>query len=948
MTGSGNCLGSAAIAPLDNALSCADFVSFFKEVHGCEPFPWQVRLTEQVLEKGVWPKVIDLPTGSGKTAVIDTAVFALAANPATSPRRIVFVIDRRIVVDQVFERAQRIKCRLDEANTPILKQIQSSLHELSGGKSLGVAALRGGVPIEGAWAQRPDQPWIVVSTVDQFGSRLLFRGYGVTPRMRPVHAGLAGNDCLVFLDEVQISVPFAETLARVSELPRGPLPRRYVTVEMSATPKDTESERFVLNARTDLEGCPELRRRVWAAKQAELRRILNVDKVPADVLKVVRQIDKSNRKGETHQVRSIGVVVNRVRTARETHNFLANAGHRTYLLTGRMRPLDRIDLLDQIEPVVAPDREQTSEELSLVVATQAIEVGADFSFDALITECAPVDSLRQRFGRLDRRGTWSESAGSPAQAWILGLKSVVGSKKPDPIYGQAIRETWGHLDSRVKDGKLDVGPLDLLDFPKQSSAPRALAPLLLKSHMDAWVQTNPETIVQPSLDWFLHGIDQNRPPEVSILWRYDRSPGALNLVPPRQAEMLQLPLSAVKSWLAGGSEVDVVDVGQEAGFEGSYTPTDKNVDDWVRWNGIGDGVESVEIGKIRPGDVLVVHPGRGGLNAGNWDPTSSELVEDLGDSAQLAYGRRATMRLDTRLNYVKSPPNPEGEAIEDTSVSDLIAKWLEDLSAELERRQDWVSETIARLLQTGFDIELAGEDEGAEGRYYILVERQQNTRKPLVDITVMDGSDETGSLTGTETSLSQHLAGVGERAGRIAERLYLPSEIVADIRLAGELHDLGKVDPRIQLQLVGGDPVEMEMRRGKPLAKSLRDARRVWKYPRGMRHELASVAMIESNREILGPAHDTELVLHLIATHHGFARPLPPIIEDADPKILSFELNGIRMKTSSNLVKSSMALEMADRFWRLVECYGYHGLALLEAIIRLADHQQSAKESTQS
>ena len=76
-----------------------DFAAFFRDIHGHTPFPWQQRLTTQVLTQGAWPKVIDLPTGTGKTAVLDTAVFALAARPAISPRRVVFVIDRRIVVD---------------------------------------------------------------------------------------------------------------------------------------------------------------------------------------------------------------------------------------------------------------------------------------------------------------------------------------------------------------------------------------------------------------------------------------------------------------------------------------------------------------------------------------------------------------------------------------------------------------------------------------------------------------------------------------------------------------------------------------------------------------------------------------------------------------------------------------------------------------------------------
>ena len=260
-----------------------DFTAFFRDVHGYEPFPWQQRLTMQVLNRRAWPKVIDLPTGTGKTAVLDTAVFAMAVQPETTPRRIVFVIDRRIVVDQVYERARRIRERIEAADTPVLERIRDRLRTLSDGKPLGVAALRGGNPIDGDWTHRPDQPWVLVSTVDQFGSRLLFRGYGVSPGMRPIHAGLAGNDCLVILDEVHLSVPFAQTLARISALRSGPLPRRFAVVEMSATPSDGATERFTLDSRTDLDGCAELCRRVAARKRAELVAVRNREAIPAAV-----------------------------------------------------------------------------------------------------------------------------------------------------------------------------------------------------------------------------------------------------------------------------------------------------------------------------------------------------------------------------------------------------------------------------------------------------------------------------------------------------------------------------------------------------------------------------------------------------------------------------------------------------------------------------------------
>ena len=621
----------------DRALAAEDFADFFRDVHGYEPFPWQQRLTARVLDSGTWPKIIDLPTGTGKTAVLDTAIFALACRPEAFSRRIVFVIDRRIVVDQVCERAQQIRARVESRETPVLEAVRERLRRLSDGEGapLGVAALRGGIPIDNEWTHRPDQPWVVVSTVDQFGSRLLFRGYGVTPGMRPIHAGLAGNDCLVILDEVHLSVPFAETLAQVAVLPSAKLPRRFHVVEMSATPSDTIAERFTLDPVDDLEGCDELRRRVHAAKQAERVSVPNQDALPKAVLKIIKSIaTKSKPGGLLDVIRSVGVVVNRVRTARETYRALAEAGYATHLITGRTRPLDRVDALTGILPAVDPDGERGPDQLTVVVATQAIEVGADFSFDALITECAAVDSLRQRFGRLDRRGACFARTGMSARAWIIGPMSVVASRKPDPIYGDSAKATWGELERRSGEAgqdSIDVGPLALRDFPIEATAPKTQAPLLLRTYMDAWAQTSPEPIVQPSLEWFLHGMDQDRVADVSILWRWDRSAETLRLVPPRQAEFLQVPIDAAKSWLAAEPEVEVADVAQAASDQDEAVPSSNaGTADWVRWEGFGkDPDKRIGSDGVRPGDILIVDPNRGGLNAGTWDPSATDPVADL-------------------------------------------------------------------------------------------------------------------------------------------------------------------------------------------------------------------------------------------------------------------------------------------------------------------------------
>ena len=923
------------------SLTAGDFARFFQDVHGVNPFPWQQRLTERVLDTG-WPSVVDLPTGTGKTALLDIAVFALAANPSESPRRIVFVIDRRIVVDQVCKRATQIQERLQEGDTRVLRSVMGSLRKLGGGKPLGVAALRGGIPIDREWTHRPDQPWVLVSTVDQFGSRLLFRGYGVGRRMRPVHAGLAGNDCLVILDEVHLSVPFAETLGQVARLSAGPLPKRFHIVTMSATPGPEDEDTFRLDDHADLEECAELRRRVLARKQAKLVSVPNRNALPAKVLALVRSLSKS---GVASAIRSVGVVVNRVRGARDTHRTLHEAGFRVHLITGRMRPLDRLAELEAIKSAVDPDRREALDEMTIVVATQAIEVGADFSFDALITECASVDSLRQRFGRLDRRGTYSERNDRPAPTWILGLRSDLGSKHPDPIYGDSIKETWKELkrlEPPSENDGIDVGPQSLGGFPQKAAAPPSQAPLLLNTHMDAWVQTNPQPIVDPPIEWFLHGIQRNVIHEVAIVWRRDRTDTALKLVPPRQAEFLSVPIDAVKSWFAGGPETDVADV---QGLVSGETEANTRIDGCVRWQGVGTETETIEsVADIRPGDTLVMSPDRGGLSFGTWDPSSKAPVEDRGDEAQVAHGRGATLRLDSGLPAIATLsgtlPSPDDETDADTPLHDRAREWLQ--VNDTNGQPEWLADVLRRL-QQGFCITLVEDGSDEPGGYYILTERNPGTGKPVTDPSAMDGSDQAGSMTGAAVTLSRHLEGVAERARRTAERLDLPRNIVDDLWLAGRLHDIGKADRRFQAQLVGDDPVRLEML-DKPLAKSLPAVPKIRRYPVGMRHELGSVALMDSTPEVLAPAHDRELVLHLIATHHGWARPLPPIIEDPDPQLVSYCVDGRCLEAHSNLADGPLALDMAERFWRLVGRYGYYGLAWLETILRLADHRQSAEE----
>ena len=267
---------------MSSPLTVDDFSTFFQEVHGCSPFPWQTRLLQQVAEQGSWPEVLDLPTGSGKTAALDVAIFhvALEAHRGTmrrAPARIALVVDRRLVVDDAFRRAEKIAKTLANAKQGTASdRVAERLRLLAGQNASPLLAhrLRGGLPREDNWVRTPSQPTILCSTVDQVGSRLLFRGYGVSDRMKPVHAGLVGTDCLILLDEGHLSEPFRQTLEWVQRYKgeawresRGPV-APWGVVLLTATPEKNLESTFGL--KEDDRKNEILARRYNASKPARL------------------------------------------------------------------------------------------------------------------------------------------------------------------------------------------------------------------------------------------------------------------------------------------------------------------------------------------------------------------------------------------------------------------------------------------------------------------------------------------------------------------------------------------------------------------------------------------------------------------------------------------------------------------------------------------------------
>lgn len=983
-------------------LGIDDFSAFFSAVHGGKPFPWQERLMDQVATEG-WPGLLDLPTGAGKTATLDIAVFHLAMQasrpgvPRHAPRRILMIVDRRIVVDQAHDRARCIASKLEEAKGGIVAEVASALRSLTdtaNSQPLAVTVLRGGIYRDPSWAKRPDQPLIVTSTVDQVGSRLLFRGYGVSESMRPVHAGLLTNDALLLLDEVHLSRPFGETLDSLERY-RGKgrdgtswaeidLPAPWQVVRLSATPGPVGGRTVFRLAPEDRDPqkTPALARRLGAHKPTGTKLVAARGEEEPKRRAFAEACASEARRFVKSGARCVAVVVNRVDTARRVYELLSpasaseslpltgTASHdRAELLTGRMRPLDRDDVNKRIYERVRAGRERSDADVPVfVVATQCIEAGADYDFDALVTECASLDALRQRFGRLDRFGRYGR-----ATATILARKDHVEADE-DPIYGAALRRTWEWLTTR---DAWDFG-IDHLELPKgddllpllsgSGSSPHMQAPIMLPAHLDAWVQTNPAPAVDPDVALWLHGLDGS-PADVQVVWRADIQEddliseeqqkviqNALAACPPSSLEALPVPIQAVRAWLSGAGVADVADVeGQRLGAEDRDAPDTKAVRSALRWR--GDDTEVIAPADLRPGDTIVVPASYGGMGRHlNWDPfAKTPFPIDLGDIAQLRHRGRAVLRLHAEVVKglgLSALPDFLDEATPE-ELRAQAATWLNDLEASAIAGRPDLSRSADKLisaLRSGSNKwrMINGLPTAQGPRSLTLV-----GRKPVGQDDDLTTEPDVSAFTAAEVPLDDHSRGVSAHAGAFAERCGLPQSLIDDLALAGWLHDTGKADPRFQVWLRGGSAVAVAMGTA-PLAKSAtshRDraarerARALSRYPRGTRHEMLSVALVQGVNELRHKAHDWDLVLHLVASHHGYARPFAPAASDKEPESVTLAHGDAHLQGSTRHDLARLDSGLSDRFWRLTRRYGWFGLAWLEAILRLADHRCSEDET---
>jgi CRISPR-associated endonuclease/helicase Cas3 len=973
------------------SLSPTDFSRFFQEVHGYRPFPWQTKLVTRVLDRG-WPKLIDVPTGLGKTAVLDVAVFLSAVRSEYARRRVFLVVDRRIIVDQAHDEAQKIAEALSDPPTgSVCAQVRDRLTvpgDETASSVLDVTRMRGGVDWSWLWIERPDRHAVVTGTVDQIGSRLLFRGYGVGTQLRPIDAAMVGTDSLIIIDEAHLSDPFFSTLKDALAIDGQSIGRPPVVVAMSASPAAGDGEAYGI---TDADVQHE-----EAGKRLRAPKSLHPVTVPATGATAISAVADAlahwaKQLGGPGKV--IGVVANTVHMARAVFERLASQADpaECVLLTGRVRPIDREYLLASWYPRIKSGADRDPHAELYVVATQTIEAGADIDLDGIVTQSASLPALVQRLGRVNRLG-------KPNRARAV---VVHAEKLADPVYGPVAGQTWAWLTSlvcplahkavRSENGLgtgLDASPAFLRELIGSIPSPQraqmqgvgSYVPVISRSILDAWARTSPAPLPDAPVAPYLHGIGAGEP-TVSVVWRADVSGDdpdgwipTVKRIPPSSDEAIELPVTAVRRWLgqlpaaapaAGRPSAQQAGQGTASDLESQRSFEDEDAGQTgtvgprvLRYRGAEDCEPSTVQG-IRPSDFVIVPSSWGGCDRYGWHPDSDRSVTDLADFTGWRGRRAAAIRIGPVLKDAVEALAPElVERVESfiSEVNDDIAnesvdnrRYKAQLSEMVEGRSSRLphERVLSRLAQaqTGHLTEFDPDENADHGHLVGLFAAASSAWNADDSAAGTSASPDRKPLT-----LADHQAAVGRRAREFATSIGLPEPLAHAVERAARHHDEGKRDHRFQLMLHGGDHWRIRMA-PELLAKSGMDpadraafqqAARLSSYPPKMRHEALSARIVEAMLEQApGDDLDDDLVVHLVAAHHGYSRPLLPPVSDQFPEQVGVLMgNG---QTATFDTAQTVDWAGPERFSKLCERYGRWGLAALESIVRLADIWCSAR-----
>lgn len=927
---------AVSLADLFATLTATDY-----ERH--RPFRWQQRLLDRLLQGDV-PDAVDVPTGLGKTAVMALWLIALGKG-ATLPRRLVYVVDRRAVVDQASRFAERLR-----QNLPA--DLARDLGVADRGGGLPISTLRGGFADNRAWQEDPSIPAIVVGTVDMIGSRLLFQGYGVSRGMRPYLAGLLGADALVLLDEAHLCPPFEALLRRISkhrEAELGPVVDSGTTtppfrlMSLSATGRDSAAlgglSVFKLGDEDRSEGV--VYDRLNAEKRLRVERLEDPSTLAESLAHRAIEIGASGA-GQHPRIivychsRSVAVdVKGRIDKEWQQRRSGANDGSPGWvseLLVGERRVHERTELEGWLERqgfLGGSSAEHTGP--AVLVATSAGEVGVDLDADHLVCDLVPYERMVQRLGRVNRRGGQGRSARVDVFASLRPRSVGSGSKAERARRAADDLKRWLEplaLLRRVPEAteRHDASPASIVEMKAQhpkvvqhATTPPPLYPELTRPLLDAWAMTSLDQHEgRPEVTPWLRGWEETEP-QTEVVWRTHlpaiqadddvtlpaaRVAAYFRSAPIHVTEKLEAGTDRVLMWLLRrAARLVKREVPLFTSRDQAHEIVCILLDRSCRRHGIlrvaelrklaaptrslaasdqkeRDAIKRKWKDSLLPSALLVVDARLGGLRDGMLDESvDKEAVTADADSdwQQLKQGPAADAPPVIGFRVQEVGQADDGESLTEPAQSD---KWHH-----------------FRTFETRLD---------SGGRPVDGLAVLKWAHEPL--------NEDARSVGSSLQVLAEHTEAVVERVRRITLRLDLRSSESFALESAALLHDEGKSAPRWQRAMNAPEDGRVYAKIGKGGS---------WRALEGYRHEFGSLVEAET---LDLPAETRDLVLHLIASHHGYARPVIPF-------------NGCDVGPPSLL--EAKAGDAALRFAKLQRLYGPWGLAWREAILRSADQSAS-------
>jgi len=907
------------------------------------PFPWQEELLARLLS-GQSPRALDIPTGLGKTAVMAIWLVARAAG-ARLPRRLVYVVDRRAVVDQATDVAVALRTWVDASS-----DVKAALG-LPPEDHLPISTLRGQFADNRQWLVDPAAPAIVLGTVDMVGSRLLFEGYGVTRRMRPYQAGLLGVDTLLVLDEAHLVPPFealvasiadgAETFGPRDEAGRAVVPP-FRLMSLSATGRAVR-DTFTLGAGDATHAV--VRRRLDAKKGLVMRPALDTESKPlAEAL--ADEAWALTAKG-TRPARCL-VFCNGREDAQEVNKRLhvlaeAKVGDEpspvdidTELFVGGRRVYERESAAAWLTErgFIAGHRAAPSK-ATFVIATSAGEVGVDLDADHMVSDLVAWERMVQRLGRVNRRGDGDATIivvpTLPNEATRKALAKhakLAGNQPPDdedaeptdsegdvpeivqaagfvverlPAFGDA-RDASPAALTMLK--QRAVEDRELAALIARASTPAPLRPALTRALLESWSMTSlADHAARPEVQPWIRGWVDDKP-QTTLVWRRylplreDGSPlqakdveAFFDTAPPHTVERLEIESLRAFKWLTKRLSA----VGKRTNKAGTIEET-APVDE-------ADEAEPSEPVAAPFGSNDVV----GFVISADGEATAIRADALEGSERAREHLKRqllgATLVLDQRIGGLAAT----GLLADDDDTANDVG----DTPGALPFRVRLVRASVTTTDESDAwreELRLAM-DLDAEGivQRWLVVETDR----------AAPATTEEGRSTSHAQRLVEHEEWAERHARAIGLRLGLDARFVGLLALAARLHDEGKKARLWQRAFNAPPDGPWGKTEGRPNTRLLD----------GYRHEFGSLPYAEADARVAQLDPDLrDLCLHLIAAHHGFARPV-------------ISTNGCEDAPPSALV--ARAQQVALRFARLEKQWGPWGLAWWEALMRAADQQAS-------